>query len=628
MALENRKLAIAMLSCSALLKIGAFGVATSFFALASPDKTDDGQALKQPLKQPLMQPVKQAYFGELHLHTSYSLDAYIGGTRLTPDLAYRFAKGEAMTVNGKAHSIGRPLDFAMVSDHAEYLGEMHATQVSGTPGYDNKKLDELRGLDTYEEQEAWFLREVVANARGKVSRHTGFYPGDAVVKSAWQMMTDTANAHYAPGVFTTLVGFEWSAAPGGGNMHRNIVFRDDKVPSMPFSSIDSLDEEKLWDWMASQEEQGSTLLAIPHNSNASKGFMFEAIDNSGAAIDADYARRRAHFEPLIEMMQIKGNSEVHRKFWPADEFADFENADSAETYNQRTFAKANFVRAAVIEGLRYQNSLDVNPYKLGFVGGTDSHNGTPGDVAESGYVGSHGAADGSVKRRRNDDIPGWILARESSPGSITGVYAADNTRGAIYDALRARETFVTSGPRIKPRFFAGAKLTGVPASAQALVKVGYADGHPMGSTLRALDEAPTFFVSALKDPDGAHLDRIQIIKGWVDARGRPQERIYDVAVSGGRTVNAQGRCTATVGNTVNLKDATYSNTIGASELMASWVDPDFDPKAPALYYTRTLEIPTPRWTTFDAVRSNQPLLEDVPATIQERAWSSPIWYVP
>jgi hypothetical protein len=300
--------------------------------------------------------------------------------------------------------------------------------------------------------------------------------------------------------------------------------------------------------MREQEQQGSSPMAIPHNSNASTGFMFAPIDNDGTPIDSEYARTRSHFEPLTEMVQIKGNSEVHRKFCPADEFADFENADSVEIYNKRSFKKQNFVRAAVIEGLRYEQSIAANPYKLGFVGGTDSHNGTPGDVVEDNYVGSHGAAEGTIERRRNAAIPGWILAKDSSPGSVTGGYAVESTRRAIYDALRARETFVSSGPRIKPRFFGGTDLPDLSSDPRMMLENGYAHGQPMGSTLTGLEAA------------------------------------------------------------------TYENSTGAVELMASWIDPDFDPTLPALYYTRTLEIPTPRWTTYDAARLKQPLL-DVPATV-------------
>jgi hypothetical protein len=573
-------------------------------------------------------PLKDAYFGETHVHTSYSLDAYIGGTRLTPDDAYRFAKGEDVTVNGQTHNIVKPLDFAAVTDHAEYIAEMYATQVEGTPGYDNEKLNELRNLKTFEEQEAWFLREVVANARGAAPKHTDFYPGDSVNQSAWQLMIKAATDHYDPGKFTTLVAYEWTSAPNGGNMHRNVFFRDLKLPAVPFSSIDSNDEEKLWDWMEAQEKAGSKLIAAPHNSNASKGFMFEPVDNSGKPIDAAYANRRSHFEPLIEMMQIKGNSEVHRKFWPADEFADFENADTLANYSGRTIEKGNFVRAAIVQGLVHEQNLGANPYKLGFVGGTDSHNGTPSDVVEDNYIGSHGGADGSIERRLNKDIAGWIMGKDSNPGALTGVWAPRNTRADIWDAMKTRETFATSGTRIKPRFFGGANLPADPQDAVSLVKQGYEKGHPMGATLSKLSKAPTFYVHATKDPDGSNLDRIQIIKGWVDAKGEPQERIYDVAVSDAREIAADGRCKTPVGNTVDIKTAAYQNTIGASELLASWTDPDFNPDLHALYYTRTLEIPTPRWSTYNAVKYGVAPPTDVPSTIQERAWTSPIWYQP
>ncbi len=573
-------------------------------------------------------PLKQAYFGELHVHTSYSLDAYISGTRITPDMAYRFAKGESMVINGATHNIGRPLDFAAGTDHAAYIAEMQAAQIEGTPGYDHPSLQELRNLQTYEEQEKWFLDTVVANARGSGAQHTAFYPGDDVYRSGWQVMIDAARDHYDPGTFTTLVAYEWTSAPGGGNMHRNVIFRDMHVPDAPFSSIDSMDEEKLWAWMSAQEAAGSTLLAIPHNSNASKGLMFETEDNSGQPFDTAYARARSHFEPLIEMMQIKANSEVHRKFWPADEFADFENGDSFSSYSGRTIAKQNFVRDAVVQGLRHEQNLGANPFKLGFVGGTDSHNGTPSDVIESNYIGSHGGADGSVERRRDGEIPGWIKGPDANPGSITGVWAPRNTRGDIYDALRARETFATSGPRISPRFFAGANLGPLPSDARELVERGYAEGLPMGSTLSGLTQAPTFFVHATKDANGANLDRIQIIKGWVTADGETKERIYDVVVSDGRPINAEGRCTTPVGNTVDLTTATYRNSIGAVQLTGSCTDPEFDPDQHALYYSRILEIPTPRWTTYDAVRAGLPIPAEVPATIQERAWTSPIWYTP
>jgi Protein of unknown function (DUF3604) len=573
-------------------------------------------------------PLKDAYFGETHVHTSYSLDAYIGGARLTPDDVYRFAKGQDVTLNGQRHNIKKPLDFVAVSDHAEFIGEMYSTQVKGATGGNNPMLDELRNLKTLEDQQAWFVKYVQANMRGANPSHPPFYAGPETTKSAWRdIIVKAARDHYQPGRFTTLAGFEWTAAPNAGNMHRNVLFRDLNVPDMPLSALDTDDVEKLWAWMAEQEKKGSKLLAIPHNSNGSKGFMFQPVDKAGKPLTAEYARLRSHFERLIEMMQIKGNSEVYRKFWPADEFADFENADSLATFSGRTFKKENFVRWAVIKGLDYQAKLGANPYQLGFTGGTDSHNGTPSDVVEDNYVGSHGGADNTLAKRRDGEIDGWIKAKESNPGSVAGVWAAKNTRGAIWDAMSARESFVTSGPRIKPRIFCGAGLAPKPADARTLVEAGYKSGVPMGGVLNTARAAPTCTVYASKDPDGANLDRIQIVKGWVNAKGEPRDKVFDVVWSGSRKPGANGKLPA-VGNTVDLKKATYTNDIGAAELMGSWTDPEFDPKRPALYYVRVLEIPTPRWTTYDAVRNKLPLLKDVPATVQERAWSSPIWYTP
>ncbi len=467
-------------------------------------------------------PLKDAYFGETHVHTSYSLDAYIGGARITPDEAYKFAQGREVVVNGQKHNIGRPLDWVAVSDHAEFIGEMYSTQVPGAKGGDNPMLEELRNLKSVDEQRAWFVKYVVNNNRGDNPTHPPFYAGPETTRSAWKdVQIKAAIDNYRPGKFTTLAGYEWTSAPKGANMHRNVIFRDLNVPDMPFSALDSADEEKLWAWMAEQEKKGSRLLAIPHNSNGSKGLMFEPIDNAGKPITADYARLRSHFERLIEMMQIKGNSEVHRSFWPADEFAGFENADSVGSFSGREFKKEYFVRWAVTKGLDYQAKLGANPYQFGFIGGTDNHNGLPSDVAEDDYIGSHGPADGTLEARRTGEIDGWIKAKESSPGSISAVWATRNTRAAIWDAMAARETFVTSGTRIKVRFFGGADLGAASTNPRELVEQGYRHGVPMGGTIEKAAKAPTFTVWATKDPNGANLDRIQIIKGMVDAKGEP-----------------------------------------------------------------------------------------------------------
>ena len=573
-------------------------------------------------------PLKDAYFGETHVHTSYSLDAYIGGARITPDEAYKFAQGQDVTVNGQLHNIGRPLDWVAVSDHAEFIGEMYSAQIAGAPGGDNPMLEELRNLKSVDEQRAWFVKYVQNNMRGEHPSHPPFFAGPGTTRSAWKdVEVQAAIDNYRPGKFTTLAGFEWTAAPNAGNMHRNVIFRDLNVPDMPLSALDTSDEEQLWAWMAEQEKKGSRLFAIPHNSNGSKGLMFEPIDNAGQPISADYARLRSHFERLIEMMQIKGNSEVHRQFWPADEFANFENADSLGSFSGRTFQKRNFVRWAVTKGLDYQQKLGANPYQLGFIGGTDNHNGLPSDVAENDYIGSHGPADGTLEARRTGEIDGWIKAKESNPGSLSAVWATRNTRAAVWDAMAARETFVTSGTRIRVRFFGGANLGAASTNPRELVERGYRDGVPMGGTIGKAAAAPTFTVWASKDPDGANLDRIQIVKGMVDANGEPRDRVIDVVWSGDRKRGADGKLPP-VGSTVDVSRATYTNAIGSAELIGTWTDPDFDPSKPALYYVRVLEIPTPRWTTYDAVRNKLPLLPDVPATMQERAWTSPIWYTP
>lgn len=571
--------------------------------------------------------LRNAYFGETHMHTAYSLDAYIGGTRLTPSDAYAYARGATVVVNGTEKTRHRPLDFVAVSDHAEYIGEMFSTLVDGAPGHDQDLLKQLRGLTSIEDKESWFHKYVIENNRGTTPQHPPFFAGMETVKSAWQVMIDAANKNNVPGTFTAFIAFEWSGAPNGGNLHRNVIYRDNNVPLVPMSYIDINREDGLWAWLAEGEADGMVALAIPHNSNASKLMMFPDVDADGNAIDLSYAQTRQHFEPLIEMMQIKGNSEVHRKFWTTDEFADFENADSLAKYSGRTIEKNNFVREGLKRGVAFEKSLGVNPFKYGFIGGTDNHNGLPSAVAEDKFIGGHGPEDGSVDARRNGGVGGWIDGKDLSIGSLAGVWAISNTRAAIWDAMKRRETFSTSGPRIRVRFFGGAELPTATENPDEFVRLGYELGVPMGGDLEPTGVAPSFTVHAIKDPDGANLDRVQIIKGWVNADGTIDERIINVTWSDDRELAADGSLPA-VGNTVDLTTARYTNDIGSVQLTGSWTDDTFTPEQNAFYYARILEIPTPRWTTYDAVRNNLPLLDDVPATIQERAWSSPIWYSP
>jgi hypothetical protein len=571
--------------------------------------------------------LRNAYFGETHMHTAFSLDAYLGGARLSPSDSLRFAKGETVSVNGILRSLRRPLDFATVTDHAEYIGEMYSTMIEGAPGHDQELLEELRTMTEIEDRQKWFLKYVVSSNRSENPKHPPFFAGEETVKSAWQFNIDAAQRHNDPGTFTALIGFEWSGAPNGGNLHRNVIYRDDNVPEIPVSYIDINREDGLWDWMALNEAKGIKGLAIPHNSNASKGMMFPRTNAAGDPIDLEYAKKRQHFEPLIEMLQIKGNSEVHRKFWAADEFADFENADSIQNSSDRTFRKNDFVREGLKMGVAFEQALGANPFKYGIIGGTDNHNGLMSAVDEDRFIGGHGPEDGTVEARRTGGVAGWIDGKDLSIGSIAGVWATENTREAIWDAMKRRETFATSGPRIKVRLFGGVDLPGDPADPVALVRQGYELGVPMGGDLGAIGAAPTFTVYAEMDPLGANLDRIQIIKGWVDESGDTHEKIIDTVWSGDRKIQGNGKLPA-VGNTVDLKTAKYTNDIGAPILIGSWTDPDFTTSEGAFYYARVLEIPTPRWSTYDAVRNNLPLLEDVPATIQERAWSSPIWYRP
>lgn len=580
-------------------------------------------------KAPEENPLRDVYYGETHMHTAYSLDAFIGGTRQTPDDAYRAARGETVVVNNKPHQIRRPLDFAAVTDHAEYIGEMYSALNESAPGHNHPLVQQLLGLSDIKDREQWFFKYVISNNRGDTPQHTEFFAGTPTVEAAWKLAIDAAESHNQPGEFTTFVAYEWSAAPRGGNLHRNVIFRDHKVPDVPMSYVDINREEGLWEWLAGLEKQGIRGMAIPHNSNASKGMMFPDNNSAGEPIDLEYAQMREHFERAIEMMQVKGNSEVHRKFWSADEFADFENADSIQNSSGRKYTKGNFVRSGIVKGMALEKALGTNPFKLGFVGGTDNHNGMMSDVDEDNFVGAHGPEDGSVQARREGNVTGWIDSRELSIGSLTGVWATSNTRGAIWDAIHDRETFVTSGPRMAVRFFGGWRFDEDLMTRNDLIERAYRHGVPMGGDLDKAPRGanPRFVVMASKDALGANLDRIQIVKGWVDAEGELHDKVFDVSWAGERSRGADGKLPP-VGNTVDLSTATYRNTIGTAELATLWEDPEFDPEISALYYARVIEIPTPRWTTYDAVRAGKPLLEDVAATIQERAWSSPIWYTP
>lgn len=571
---------------------------------------------------------KEAFFGETHVHTSASMDAFIGGNRMSTEDAYRFAKGEEVIANGSLHKIKRPLDFCAITDHSEYLGETYTLLNEGSPGYNDSIATQMREASNYDEAIGLFVKYVVTPNRTGKSPHPSFWQGPESIKSGWRTNYSATEKYYEPGKFTTLHAFEWSSAPNGGNLHRNVIFRDTIVPELPFSAIDGRDPEQLWDWMQKQIDIGSTVLAIPHNSNGSKGMMFPTVNLKGDSISLEYAQRRQAMEPLIEMMQIKGNSEVHPDFWPNDEFANFEIANSIQNYSGRTFEKKNFVRYGLELGLKFEEELGTNPFKHGFVGGTDNHNGTPSNVEEDNYVvGSHGYVDKTAIDRTKQIIDGWATAYDINPGSLTGVWAPRNTREDIWDAMKNKETFATSGPRLKIRLFAGYGYKETYTNYDDMVSDGYKKGVPMGGDLiiEKTDEAPKFLLWALKDPINANLDRIQIIKGWYE-NGEIKEKIFNVAASDDR-INDNGSVNPTSAE-VNLQNGKYDSNKGVLEFMVTWEDPEFNPNNKAFYYARVIMIPTARWNLWDEIREDVKFPEKAPKSIQERAWSSPIWFNP
>ncbi|MGB5243217.1 MAG: DUF3604 domain-containing protein [Lutimonas sp.] len=573
-------------------------------------------------------PLKEAYFGETHMHTSYSLDAYIGGNRLTPDQSLRFAQGEQMMLGltGKKVQLKRPLDWAAVTDHAEYIGEMQTVMDPNTKGYNSTEAQQLRNVKGLEEAEQLFLDLVVKSNRSATPQHPPFYQGAETTISAWALMNQATEKNYKPGKFTTLHAFEWSGAPAGGNLHRNIIFRDTIVPDLPVSYIEVNRETELWAWLDQITKNGSTVLAIPHNSNASKGMMFDDNMPDGMPLTRQYAEKRQQYERTIEIMQIKGQSEVYPGFWPADEFANFENAESLKNYSGRSFEERNFVRHALKKGLEYQDKLGVNPYKLGFNGGTDNHNGEMSNVEEDNYSGSHGLTDGTAADRVKNEVPGWAKTYDINPGAITGVWATENTRGAIWDALYNRETFATSGPRMKVRFFAGYGYRDNYTNYNDFVKDGYAKGVPMGGDLEVSgSETPKFLVWVTKDPMNANLDRVQIIKGWYK-NGTLYEKTYNVGVSDDR-IQPDGKVLPTDAK-VDLNTGAYDTNKGKTEFMLTWSDPEFNADELAFYYVRGIMLPTARWTLYDEIREGVKYPDEVAKTVQERIWSSPIWYSP
>jgi hypothetical protein len=585
------------------------------------------------------------FFGDTHLHTSFSMDAGAAGARLTPRDAYRFARGEEVTASsGQPVKLSRPLDFLVVADHSDGFG-FFPLLISGDPELlatpQGKKWYDLinsgKGMDAAFD----IIQSFSANNMPK-----GFpVPGLRSYRSAWQEVIKAAEAYNDPGRFTAFIGFEWTSNTGGNNLHRNIIFREDGAKANlvePYTTqkpLGSDNPEDLWKWMAATEEKTSSeVLAIAHNGNVSNGTMFPMIEAYGKKLDKNYVETRARWERLYEVTQMKGDGETHPFLSPNDEFADFERWDKANLAvtqaKTKDMLEFEYARAALKNGLALEAKLGTNPYKFGMIGSTDSHTGLA-TAEEENFFGKTTVAEPSAERlhgkfMENPKIGVKIMDWEVSSSGYAAVWATENTRAAIFDAMQRRETYATTGPRMAVRFFGGWEFEPGDANNRMPAAIGYSKGVPMGGDLSNApkDKSPTFIAAALKDPIGANLDRIQIIKGWVDRNGKTQERIYDVAVSGGRKIEADGRCKTSVGSTVDVQNATWTNTIGAPELIAVWKDPDFDPALRAFYYVRVLEIPTPRWTAYDAKRFGTKPLPGTTMTLQERAYTSPIWYTP
>lgn len=573
-------------------------------------------------------PLREAYFGNIHVHTAWSFDANINGAIAGPDDAYRWAKGQAIP-GGKGTpdlKILRPLDWYSVGDHAEYLGALPLMADPSSPVSKHPLAAAISGDDPKASFAAY--SEILD---GISNRRNDEILGDPELsKSVWAKIVDIADQHYKPGAFTTFAGFEWTSNPGWRNLHRIVIFRDtEKISERPFSAIESDREEDLWTWMDLQRESGAQLLAVPHNGNASDGMMFPiGTSYGGSDVDSAYAETRMRNEPLYELTQIKGTSETMPQLSPNDEFANFELWDYtlASTATPPEHKVGGYMREALIRGLALQAEGKGNPFKYGFIGDSDTHNAAAA-IEEDNYTGKFGFE--NEPKHRLEGPPGVSEAaaqqvRQFSSGGVAAVWAESNTREAIFDAMVRKETFATSGPRMKVRLFAGWNYPKDIMGGADWLKAAYDGGVPMGGDLAATpgDKAPILLVAAMKEPDGANLDRVQIIKGWIE-NGEQKEKIYDVALSGGRTDGSEP-----VGNTVNVASASYTNDIGAAELMATWTDPDFDPALPAVYYARVLQIPTPRWSTYDAAKLGVEVPKGLPTSIQERAWTSPIWYTP
>ncbi len=580
-------------------------------------------------------------WGDSHLHTANSPDAFAFGNRLGPEEAYRFARGEAVTASaGQRAQLSRPLDWLVIADHGIAMGVM-LELYNGNPSLlqdERMKRWHLMMHESPEQGVKAALELISAGSQGDLPE-AALDP--VITRTVWNDYTKTAEEFNDPGRFTALIGYEWTSLITGNNLHRVLIFRGDKSKAdqiQPFTFADSPDPEDLWEFMQAYEDRtGDFVLAIPHNGNLSNGMMFMPETISGKKFDRAYAETRARWEPVYEITQIKGDGEAHPYLSPNDEFAGYELWDKGnlDLSEQKTddMLQYEYAREALKNGLALESKLGVNPFKLGMVGSTDSHTSLVA-VAEENFFGKHTGKEPSAHRWSNPVLAsptGSVMGWEQVSSGLAAVWATGNTREEIWDAFNRREVYGTTGPRILVRFWGGWDFEASDAMSRLPAELGYAKGVPMGGDLHTAlaGKAPTFLVAALKDPYSGNLDRIQIIKGWLDEKGKTHEKVYDVVWgdADSRQPGADGKIPP-VGNTVDVENAVWMNTIGDPELITVWEDPDFDPSLSAFYYARVIEIPTPRWTAYDAERFDITMDPVVPMTTQERAYTSPIWYTP
>jgi len=615
-------------------------------SLLAQDQIPTKEGVQQKFNRPQFSPhagrnfPTAVFWGDTHLHTAVSVDA---GTmcRLGQEDAFRFARGEEVTSTGGLRAkLSRPLDFIVVADHAEMYGLMPQL-LSGDPDILATEAGR-RWYDMIQTGDRDQIFNAAMEIIGSLQKPNPPLKSDKIVRKAWQNYTALADRYNEPGRFTALIGYEYTTR-GGFNLHRNVIFRGGASVAnrtIPFSQFDSQNPEDLWKALAKfQDATGTEVITIPHNGNLSNGRMFSVLTNDGNPLTRELAELRARMEPLVEVTQIKGDGEAHPFLSPNDEFADYETWDRANLdgseLKTKEMLKYEYARSALKVGLQLEKKLGINPFKFGMIGSTDAHTAIS-SIEEDNFFGKHSGVEPEPHRWEdivirspldpNLTVYGW----QQAASGYAAVWATENTREAIFDAMKRKEAYATTGSRMMVRFFGGWDFADEDANTRQPANVGYAKGVPMGGDLRKAPEgkSPTFLVAALRDPYSGNLDRIQIVKGWLKADGTTAEKIYDVAVSGGRSIGADGRCQQPVGNTVDVKNATWKNTIGAQELIAVWKDPEFDGKQNAFYYARVIEIPTPRWTSYEAKRFGLKLPKEVPMTTQERAYTSPIWYTP